>query len=416
VEKVGEILLSIGAVSAGVLNRALMLQRATGGRIGTILLEQGWVTEETLARALAKATGRSYAHWERVQNAPRDVLALFPARIAVRAYAVPFDCEGRVLRVAMRDPNDLAAEDELAFVTGKRIESWSIAEFRLAEALERFYGERRSARFRALSERLERRIESAGAPPPPLPPPPDLRGEPQTESAPTTESGSSDVWRGVVPGAAEDIEIATWRPMPSAKPAASTPAVALEFAAESEHVDVDVPSGSRLAPAERAPVSLEEARERIHSAETRDDIADAALAYLAPAYSLVALFIARKSDVIGWQARGEGVSKSGFKTIRIPFKDPSVFLNVKLSNAPYQGTLPDLPAHAALVEALGHPPGCCAIFPVVLKKRVVAFLFLELQTPVLSADRSEEMKALSAAIADGLAVRILQQRSKAKHA
>ncbi|HWC65043.1 MAG TPA: hypothetical protein VG777_03090, partial [Thermoanaerobaculia bacterium] len=170
--KLGETLLSIGALSAGALNRALMLQRSTGGRLGTILLEQGLVTEETLARALAKSTGRSYAHWDRVKGATPEVFTLLPGKIAVRAYAIPFEREGRVLRVAMRDPNDLAAEDEIALVTGKRVEPWVSAEFRIAEALERFYGERRSARFRVLSDRIERGIKPAAAAPPPVPPPP----------------------------------------------------------------------------------------------------------------------------------------------------------------------------------------------------------------------------------------------------
>lgn len=483
VQKLGEVLLSIGAVSAVGLSRALMLQRSTGGRLGTILLEQGIVTEETLARALSKSTGRSYAHWDRVKNAPRELVALLPAKIAIRAAAVPFDREGRVLRVAMRDPYDLAAEDELALVTGRKIEPWSIAEFRLAEALERFYGERRSARFRVLSERLERGIRPAGTPPPvPPPPPPDLRGDGRSTLIPETaidthlpaDARPSDVWRISADALNDEIEIATWRPVPLARSAPPPVFSALDFLpdeseeittpleapvaagdpgrpaspeteAAAEAVPPPVPeaetstvvlagepqepaAGSpteapphsaplpspppEARPRPRPPASIAEARERIRSAETRDDIADAALAYLEPAFPLVALFIARKEDVIGWQARGAGVSKSAFKAIRVSFRDPSIFLNVKLSASPYQGRLPDLPSHAALMEAFGHAPESCAVLPITMKKRVVAFLFLELSGPVLAAGRSEDMKALGAAVADGLAALILQQRAR----
>ena len=474
-ERLGEVLLSIGALGAGTLNRALALQRSTGGRLGTILLEQGLVTEETLARALTKVTGRPYAHWDRLRGAARETIALLPLKVAIRVLAVPFERDGRVVRVAMRDPNDLAAEDEIALVTGKKIEPWCTAEFRLAEALERFYGERRSARFRVLSERLERGIR-APTPPPTPPPPPDLRGdpnrrEPETDSIPAP-GRSTDVWQVEAWPGTDEIEIATWRPSPLARSvprptateieflpdeessteavsgtaasAAATPAAApspptaplaapvasREFPAPSSEAPSAVPveAPHAAAPSEAPPAppespppapvpaprpaDLEQARERIRAAEARDDIADAALDYIEPDFPLTALMIARKDDVIGWQVRSDGASRSAFKAVRIPFKEPSIFLNVKLSGTAYQGFLPDLPSHAALLASFGHVPGRCAVLPVQLKKRVVAFLFLELRDKALPPDRLDEMKALARAIADGLAALILHQRSR----
>lgn len=161
------------------------------------------------------------------------------------------------------------------------------------------------------------------------------------------------------------------------------------------------------------PETLEQTRELIRAAEARDDIADAALAYIEPDFPLVSLLIARKEDVIGWQVRAKGASRSAFKKVRIPFQDPSIFLNVKLSGTPYQGLLPGLPSHAPLIDALGRAPERVAVFPVLLKKRVVAFLFLELESKALAPDRLDEMKALASAIADGLAALILQQRGRA---
>jgi len=475
--KLGETLLSIGALSAGALNRALMLQRSTGGRLGTILLEQGLVTEETLARALAKTTGRNYAHWNRVKNASRDVVMLVPARIAIRALAIPFEHEGRVLRVAMRDPNDLAAEDELALVTGKRIEPWVTAEFRVAEALERFYGERRSARFRVLSERLERGIRPPSTPAAPPPPPPDLRGErtgPLADLTPVP-GRTSDVWK-ITREVSDEIEIATWRPAaPFVRPTTPTPTGELEFSIEELEEEAAVPSAPpaspappptaeaprapagaapaaatpaapsmppretpeihapapavptgrpkpgrkkevtakaapETAPAPPAAISLGQARERILSAQARDDIAEAVLDRLAGPSPLVALLIARKDDVIGWHARGEGVSRSALRSIRIPFTEPSIFLNVKLSGTPYVGLLPDLPSHEALLEGLGRRPGRSAVYPVFLKNRVVAFILAELPAG------TEDLAALAASMAEGFAALILQQRGRAESA
>jgi hypothetical protein len=476
-EKLGEVLLAIGAISAGALNRALMMQRSTGGRLGTILLEQGIVTEETLARALAKVTGRNAVRWDRVKEASKETIALLPARVATRLFAVPFESEGRLLRVAMRDPGDLAAEDEIAQVTGRRVEPWSITEVRLMEALERFYGERRSARYRVLAERLERGIRPQPAAPAP-PPPPDIRGSgkpadtqvtgkptpPDLPARPTPVPGfpqTSDIWRRMSTGMTDEIEIATWRPADFSPPT-SPPAAGIEFlpdedtalpapsAQESARLSAGGPpagvaSSSAPAPAAPAPdlpappkadsalaaptaeeldraspakaaparpATFEAARERIRSAENRDEVADAALSYIEPLFPLSALFIARKEDVIGWQIRSPNASRSAFKAIRIRFDAPSIFLNVRLSAAPYQGPLPDLPSHAPVVEAFGRRPDHCAIFPVLLRRRIVAFLFVEHTGAALARERVDELKNLASAIADGLAALIVQQRTR----
>src|SRR5205085_9030973 len=170
-----------------------------------------------------------------------------------------------------------------------------------------------------------------------------------------------------------EIEIATWRPAPFFKPAASPAGAEIEFlpddedaafptspaaeasapaaepappepeaaagAAPAHPVSPDTPApletvAAPVKPEPARPATLEEARERIRAAETREDIADAALSYLEPFFPLVALLIARKDDVIGWQVRGAEASQSAFKAARVSFKQPSIFLNVRLSGAP----------------------------------------------------------------------------------
>src|SRR5258706_15354562 len=147
-------------------------------------------------------------------------------------------------------------------------------------------------------------------------------------------------------------------------------------------------------------------------AETRDEISDAAADYLATRYPLVALFKPREDDVIGWQIRGAGVSAHDFKSIKIPFSQPSLFLNGKLSLATYQGAMPALPAHEPLLAALGHAPAWCALLPVVLKKRVVAFLLVESPDTVLPPEKVEPLKAVAGALAEGFGRLILLQRGR----
>ncbi|HWC65024.1 MAG TPA: hypothetical protein VG777_02995, partial [Thermoanaerobaculia bacterium] len=273
----------------------------------------------------------------------------------------------------------------------------------------------------------------------------------------------SDVWK-ITREASDEIEIATWRPTPFARPQSPTPTEELEFsvdgledraataepplagaapvpppgpaAAPSAPASSPAPPASTSAgrgkpakkkepagkpAAERAPqppppIPLEQARERILSAQARDEIAEAALDHLSGSSPLVALFIARKDDVIGWQARGEGVSRTALRSIRIPFTEPSIFLNVKLSGTPYAGLLPELPSHAALLGGLGHRPGRCAVYPVSLKNRVVAFILMEIGPDGQTAAEKEDLAALASSMAEGFAALILQQRGRAESA
>jgi MshEN domain len=419
VPKLGQALLDVGALTPAALNRALEVQRSSGGRLGTVLLEQGLISEQTLARALAKATGREYAHWEIVRATPGEIVSLLPPKIALRSVAVPFSRQGRVLKVAMLDPNDLATEDEIGFVTGRRIEPCVMAEFRILEALERFYGKQRIARFRLLSDKIDRTLirsaDAAPRPSQPPPPPPQIFGgsEPVPAAAvPIGKSGGSrvsDVWKSDPPASGrEEIDISTWkpasrgRPTPLPVPAPAVPSLELEYTPEDEE-EVAAPG---------APMSIDEAASSMRRAESRNEIADAALASLEGKYSLVALFIARKEDAIGWKARGEGIAPSAFQSLRIPFSEPSLFLNVRVSTAFYQGLFPSLPAHEPLIAALGRRPERCALFPVVLKKRVVAFLMVEPTESALSPGEVTSLHRLAGAMAEGFAALILSQRDR----
>lgn len=112
------------------------------------------------------------------------------------------------------------------------------------------------------------------------------------------------------------------------------------------------------------------------------------------------------------EGAGEGVSKSEFQSLRIPFSEPSLFLNVRISTAFYQGSFPVLPAHEPLVAAFGRRPERCALFPVVLKKRVVAFLMVEPGESFLPPGQVTALHKLAGAMADGFSALILSHRDR----
>src|SRR4029079_2834287 len=89
-------------------------------------------------------------------------------KIARRLRAVPFRVEGGRLDVALMDPRNLAAQDEIAFASGKRVKVCVAAEIRILEALDKYYGEECPSRFGMVLDRLNRArfLWEKPAPPP----------------------------------------------------------------------------------------------------------------------------------------------------------------------------------------------------------------------------------------------------------
>jgi GAF domain-containing protein len=139
-------------------------------------------------------------------------------------------------------------------------------------------------------------------------------------------------------------------------------------------------------PEEAAPIPMpslpgaapvEERFPAVAHARDRDAIADAALAELSRRFVRSAIFVVRPGGISGWGAAGEGVRVSTLRAIEVPWTQPSLFLNVRLSRAFYLGPLPPLPRHSPIAEAFGGWATECALQPVSLRERPVAFLYVE---------------------------------------
>lgn len=137
--RLGELLLQQGLLSPQQLKQALECQQIFGGKLGTHLLEQGFLQEDELVAGLSRALGRrGLGRKELLQLSP-EVLDLLPQAVAVKYRLVPVGLQRRQLRVATAEPNNLRLLDEVAFVTGYAIEPLVVPERLLAEALERYY-------------------------------------------------------------------------------------------------------------------------------------------------------------------------------------------------------------------------------------------------------------------------------------
>jgi hypothetical protein len=400
------LLVRAGAVSEESVHRALAVQGFTGGRIGTLLLERGSVSEDDVGRALAEQHGCDYVSWKQLGALPAPVIAALPAKFAIRHSAVPVEVGEGFVRVVLRDPSNLRVLDELFFVTGKKIVPAAAPEVRIYQALEKWYGERRTPRFAILAEKLSRPIAPSVIKKP-LPPPPDfssdrvpLPGEaisakpadadepPLTPAwavpdlppvgwgglpAPPPENGDEELetipWEELPGGHAE---IRPPAPSPPPSPAAPSPGPQSPVPWKKTPAAAREPSATAVAGMPSAADFSE-----MLAARDRDGVFDAALRAMRRRFARSAVFAARSDAVIGWSGAGERVDIRGLRALEIPWTEPSVFLNVRMGQAFYLGPLPPLPRHDALAAALGGWPTECVVQPVRMRDKTVAFLYAE---------------------------------------
>ena len=110
-------------------------------------------------RALSVIHRCDYVAWSEILQAPPQVVRLLPERTAVRLGAIPYGLEGRGLRVAFKNPSNLAAVDEVSAVTNRPVIPAVISEVRLVQALNLFYGRQVPIEFRNVLIKLERNEE-----------------------------------------------------------------------------------------------------------------------------------------------------------------------------------------------------------------------------------------------------------------
>jgi hypothetical protein len=137
----GALLLGEGLITAEQLELALLEQEQLRRRLGEILLSFGWVTGDQIAHALARQYGLEFIDLRSTEIDPRAPL-LFEPEIAERYQALPvqFLPDGVVL-VALADPTDVGACDEIRELLGRPIHLAVCDASALDEALRAAFGE-----------------------------------------------------------------------------------------------------------------------------------------------------------------------------------------------------------------------------------------------------------------------------------
>lgn len=122
--KIGDVLVEQGVVSREQLERALEIQKQTGGQIGEILVKNGFATEEQLTKAFSRQFGLPYASRANGLLVLADKTALktlIPEEFAKGHQLIPLFTRGETLGLAVADPMDVITMDNLRILTGKNL-------------------------------------------------------------------------------------------------------------------------------------------------------------------------------------------------------------------------------------------------------------------------------------------------------
>ena len=118
--RIGEVLIDMGMIDQGQLDHALKIQKETGQRLGKVLIGEGLVSSTDIARALSRRLSIEYV--DLMEMALTDeVLSLIPFDTCTRYDVVPIGEQGGSLLVAMADPTNVFALDDLRLVTGRDV-------------------------------------------------------------------------------------------------------------------------------------------------------------------------------------------------------------------------------------------------------------------------------------------------------
>src|ERR1700751_4372925 len=142
--RLGEILVKDSLISADQLKQALDYQKKNGGRLGTCLVKMGIVSDEDITAVLSRQYGVPSINLKFYEVDP-SVIKLVPQETAIRYQIVPLSRVGSTLTIAMTDPTNVFAMDDVKFMTGFTVEPVVASETAIAEAITKFYGETESA-------------------------------------------------------------------------------------------------------------------------------------------------------------------------------------------------------------------------------------------------------------------------------
>lgn len=345
--KLGELLINEGLITQQQLEEALKCQVFFGIKLGSSLIELGFIEEASLVRLLSKKLGVPAVSRKELQGVPHSIYSLLPSALAEKYRVIPVKLDSKRLSVAMSDPTDFKAIDELSFVTGYIIQPFIAPDILISSALEKYYQVTRDLRYMRVSGGLRRSTATAETKTEAVPPKPDSKVH---EAIPVTYQK-------------EDGELLSL----------TIPAEFKGFASMEgyDQNDMQVPSD------ELVRYTVDRLSIDFANASSRDAVANVFITYLGQEFTSGALFIVRGNGAVGWRGIRAGEKISDFTNLNLLLSKPSVIKDVVETMNFSMGALLNTPENNQILNVLSiRPETPLLVLPVIMLKKVVAVVLV----------------------------------------
>ncbi len=135
---IGAILVEAKALDKDDLSKALLKQKSNGARLGKVITSMGLCSEETVTIALSKQLGVPMANLDEVKPSS-EILDRISENLAIKHAVFPMEKVENVVKIAMAEPQDLSAIEELTTILGCEIEPFIASESRIIQAIDDHY-------------------------------------------------------------------------------------------------------------------------------------------------------------------------------------------------------------------------------------------------------------------------------------
>ncbi len=396
-ESFGKFLAKKGVLSKEQLDEATEYLVVVGGRLGTNLVDLGMLDIEDLDRLLSEYRGLSLPPKPWLQQPDPDALRCVPLHVAQRHAVLPLVIENRTLHLAMADPHDANAVDEIRFASGLRVQAYLLSEAHLTFLRERYLGIPRERRFVYLEPEWARAPGEVG----------NGRGsETRDAAAPVPRETAHEREAFDLDGQVELTNAETFVSVQDVRPR-------VESNLEANRVEPLSDPGPAVPAIQPGPLGPEEVALReseLESAPDREAISDCALRLARTYGTAVALFAVHRGVIRGCGALGAGVPRRT-DGIFVPMNTDSVLAAAAREGEPFRGVPPVTSIDKELFAALGRDGVCDAvILPVRIRDRVLNLLYADNGSHPLGESSVAALAAVSDCISRAYARLILRRK------
>src|SRR6185312_12026454 len=136
--RIGDLLLKEKRITPAQLQEALSYQKTAGGKLGANLVKLGFVKDEEITALLSKQYGVPSINLTQFEI-DQSVIKLIPPETVQKYQIIPLSRAGATLTIAITDPTNVFAMDDIKFMTGYNVEPVVASESAVLEAIQRYY-------------------------------------------------------------------------------------------------------------------------------------------------------------------------------------------------------------------------------------------------------------------------------------